>query len=124
MSDIPEEHRLQIGDPVTHTIHTDANAATVIDVSPNGKTVTVRYCKQRLLNGPASGEPDAQHSSPGGFAAHVSGVQRWEVTEDPEGATRKFSYRHTGSWKAAGHPALSPGNVLRKGHHPYYDYNF
>jgi hypothetical protein len=124
---VPADKRFAVGDAATECIHTDCHAARVIKVSPNGKTVIVRLCNQRLLNGPTSGEPDAMTVTPGGFAGHTEGRQRYEVTDNPDGATRKFTFRSTprgGIWKAAGASTFSPGNTLSPGHHPFYDFNF
>jgi hypothetical protein len=151
--ELPEADRLNVGDAVTHTIHTDANAGHVVKVSKNGRTVWVQAATQELLNGFKSGEADALTFTPGGFCGHTEGTQRWKVTPNPEGHVEKFTARPiqrrefvrdeaTGltkrdangrmvetlvtewRWKKAGHPTNSPGNNLRRGARPYYDYNF
>lgn len=151
--ELPEADRLKVGDPVTHTIHTDSRAHDVVKVSKNGRTVWARECNQKLLNGANSGEPDALTFTPGGFSGHTDGVQRWEVTPNPEGHVAKFTARPiqrreyvrdeaTGllkrdaagrfvetlvtewRWKLAGHPTTCPGNTLTRGHRPHYDFNF
>lgn len=124
---IPAGSILKVGDPVTHRIYTDANAATVIKVSPNGRTVIVRYCEQKLLNGANSGHPEALTFTPGGFCGHTEGNQIWEVKDNPEGGTAKFTLRKVGAfwtWKLAGSRNREPGNTLKPGHHPHYDFNF
>lgn len=118
---------LAIGDPVTHTTHTDGHAGYVEKVSKNRKQVTVRMASQKLMNGCNSGEPDALICHPGGYAGHVSGHQRWEVKPNPEGYLAKFSLRKRGKvwiWKLAGTATIAPGNILRRGHNPHYDFNF
>lgn len=108
-------------------VTTPPPAATVIKVSPNGRTVIVRYCEQKLLNGSNSGHPEALTFTPGGFCGHVEGRQIWKVTSDPAGATAKFSLRKVGPywrWKLAGTTAASQGNTLKPGHRPHYDFNF
>jgi len=123
----PAEVLFSIGDPATHTGHTDSKAVDVIDVSPNGKTIKVRYCKQELLNGANSGEPDALVCTAGGFCGHTEGRQRWSVEADPDGCIDKFTLRRRGSkwvWKLAGAGTNQPGNTLNRGHHPHYDFNF
>ncbi len=118
----------RVGDGATFTLYTDAYACTVINVSPSGKTITLRYDKQKLLNAPSSGEPDALTSHPGGFAGHVSGSQRWHTEPDLDGTVIKASLRTLPSgrqvWKQTGHPARSPGCEVTHGRHPHYDYNY
>ena len=115
---------LQVGDPVTYTIYTDSDCGWVSEVSPNGKTVIVEFAHQELLNGANSGEPDALHCSPGGFCGHTSGTQRWKIERVAQPRKSKFTLRKSGQWKIAGHGPNSPGCILRKGHSPYYDFNF
>ena len=118
-------HLFKVGDKATHTVHTDSHAGYIVHVSPNGKTVLFARAEATLLNGPNSGEPDALHVSPGGFAGHTSGTQRWKVADKPmEGRRDKFTLRGTGRWKIAGHSTRSPGNTLTAGHYPHYDFNF
>jgi hypothetical protein len=115
---------LNIGDEVTHVLWTDAAAGWVKSVSKSGKTVTVELAEQTLLNGVNSGEPDALKFAPGGFCGHTSGSQRWKIERADKPSTMKFTLRNTGQWKAANSSTKSPGNVLCKGHKPYYDFNF
>lgn len=118
-------HLFKVGDKATHTLHTDSHAGYIVHVSPNGKTVLFARAEATLLNGPNSGEPDALHFSPGGFAGHTSGAQRWKVAEKPmEGHRVKFTLRGNGRWKITGGGTYTPGNTLTAGHHPHYDYNF
>ena len=118
----------RVGDGATFTLYTDRQACTVIKVSPSGKTITLRYDKQKLLNGPSSGEPDALTVHPGGFAMHVTGRQRWHTEPDLDGTVIKASLRTLPSgrqvWKQTGHPTRSPGCSVTPGRHPYYDYNY
>ena len=115
---------MNINDPVTHTIYTDADAGWVSKVSPNGKTIEVEFAKQTLLNHANSGLPDALVFSPGGFVGHVSGDQRWRIERTENPRKSKFTLRKNGQWKLAGIPTTSPGGSLNPGHHPYYDFNF
>jgi len=118
-------HTFKVGGKATHTIHTDSHAGYITHISPNGKTVYFGRAEAKLLNGPMSGEPDALNFSPGGFVGHTSGTQRWEVAAEPAGGyTTRFSLRGNGRWKIAGGSAHSPGNTLRPGHSPHYDFNF
>lgn len=115
---------MNINDPVTYTTYTDGDAGWVSRVSPNGKTIEVEFAHQTLINGANSGEPDALTFSPGGFCGHVHGTQRWSIQRADAPVKRKFTLRKNGQWKIAGHPTNSPGCVLSRGHHPYYDFNF
>ena len=122
---IPDNMRLNVGDEVTFRLYTDCTTGIVIAVTESGQTATVQYCKQVLLNGPDSGEHDALVCTPSGFCAHVEGVQRWEITDDPDGDIDRFSYRPAiNAWKQSGWHTHSAGALLFKGHFPYYDYNF
>lgn len=142
--ELPEADRLNVGDAVTHTVHTDSRAGHVVKVSKNGRTVWVQEANQTLLNGINSGEADALQFSPGGFSGHTSGEQRWKVEANPEGHVAKFTARPIQRreyvrdadgrmiqelvtewrWKLAGHPTNSPGNNLGRGARPHYDFNF
>lgn len=126
MNNPPPPHLFKVGDKATHTVHTDSHAGYIVHVSPNGKTVLFVRANAKLLNGSQSGEPDALKFSPGGFVGHTSGEQRWEIAAEPMpgGHREKFSLRSNGHWKIAGGGTYSPGNVIRPGHHPYYDFNF
>lgn len=118
---------LAVGDKVTFTTYTDSKAGYVERVSPNGKTAMIRLATQTLLNGCNSGEPDALVCTPGGFAGHVEGTQRWAVEPDPDGTVLKFTLRQRGKnliWKLSGTGTMQTGNLLTKGHHPHYDFNF
>lgn len=113
----------EVGQGVTLTTWTDAISGTIVRVTP--KTITFRRDKTTLLNGPLSGEPDALVMTPGGFAAHTTGTQRWSTEPDPEGRLYKATLRKNGKWKLAGHPTRSPGNLVEIGvRKPHYDFNF
>jgi hypothetical protein len=73
-----------IGDGATLWGYSDGRAATVIAVT--ACTVTVREDKATLLNGCDSGAPDALVCTPGGFAGHVEGTQRYDYAPDAAGA--------------------------------------
>lgn len=121
----------QIGDGATHTVWSDSKAATII--ARTAKSITVQYDEAELLNGFDSGEDDALQADIGGFAAHVSGVQRYSYRRNSEAPTRKFTRReitnpYSGEtrvvWKQVGSNTRSPGNTLTAGRHHHYDYNF
>jgi hypothetical protein len=119
----------KVGDGATFTIYSDRHACTVIEVRRNGREVVLQRDKVTLLNGLNSGEADALESTPGGFAHHVSGKQRYSYEPNPNGETYKVSRRTLKNgnvvWKQVGHPTKSPGcSASFSGRHEHYDYNF
>ena len=84
--------------------------------------------KVNLLNGPSSGEPDALVSYPGGFAAHIEGVQRWSIEPDPNGKTVEVSRRRMKNgdyvWVEVGHPTKGGNRVVFGRRAEHYDFNF
>jgi len=119
-----EPTTFEVGDGATYRTYTDYSAYTVIEVSCNGKTITLREDKATLLNGFNSGEEDALKFTPGGFAGHVSGAQRYKFEPNPDGRVIKASLRKNGQWVRTGHPTSSPGCRVTKGRRQFYDYNF
>jgi hypothetical protein len=94
----------EVGQGATVLYWTDRRAATVIEVSPNGKTITVQFDRA---------------TSDGPF-----GSQDWEYEADPNGATRVFTKRKNGQWVLKGDP-LKGGQRLGLGYrNHYYDYSF
>lgn len=121
----------EVGDGATYTVYSDSKAGTII--KRTAKTITWQRDKATLLNGFDSDADDKLVAHPGGFAAHVSGVQRYDYERDPNGSIVKFSRReitnpYTGKtrivWKLVGHGSRSPGCSLVAGRHERYDYNF
>lgn len=120
----------KVGDGATVRGWSDRYACTIIEVSKSGKSVKIQRDKATLLNGPDSGEPDALKVYPGGFAAHVSGTQRYSYEPDPEGVIYEVSYRKPSTWNADGCWVIK-GESVRGGRrvtmgqrYEYYDYNF
>jgi hypothetical protein len=97
-------------------------------IKRTAKTITAQRDKATLLNGMNSDAEDALMADVGGFAAHVTGRQRYEYEADPEGGVYKFSRRVLKSgqvrWVLCGHPSGSPGNSASGGRNEFYDYNF
>jgi hypothetical protein len=50
----------KVGDGATILRHSDSHACTIVAVSKSGRTITLKRDKATLLNGPKSGEADAQ----------------------------------------------------------------
>lgn len=103
--------------------YSDVHSYTIIAVSKNGKAVTAQRDHSKLLNGATSGEPDALQCSVGGFCAHVSGTQRWELTPNPNGTVYVFTLRKNGKFvkrhQSQTGEKLVPGKRVE-----HYDFNF
>ena len=122
----------KVGDGATYTIYSDSKAGTI--VKRTAKTIYWQRDKATLLNGVNSDADDKLQASVGGFAAHVSGVQRYDYERDEDAPVLKFTRREvkdlrTGEvrrivWKRAGSSTRSPGSTLGAGRHEHYDYNF
>ena len=130
-----------VGDGATFTGYSDCHAATIIKVSASGKTITLQQDEATLLNGPNSGEEDALVMTPGGFAGHTEGRQRYSYKPDPNGRIVKATLREwigeerdeetleygevrKSRWKMVGNKTNARGgNVLAK-RMEFYDYNF
>lgn len=114
---------IKVGDRVCYAGYSDVYPATVI--VRTAKTLIVRTDDGKLLNAPNSGEPDALKMDIGGFAAHTSGTQRWDIFEDPHGSKVKFTWREkAGKWVQVGSNPRQQGGKLMNGWHKFYDYNF
>lgn len=97
---------------------TDHHAATIIARTP--RTVTVREDRATWLNRPGSGEPDALVMTPGGYAGHVEGEQRWHLTSDPDGRVSRWSLRKSGRWVRVGQPDSRYSDILVVGRRCHY----
>lgn len=125
MTNLQSNEIMRVGDGMTVTGYSDNKACTVIAVSRSGKTVTLQRDKATLLNGFKSGEPDALVMTPGGFAGHTEGVQRYDYEADPDGERFKVTYRESlGGYKRAGIRPHERGGSAFRGRNEYYDYNF
>lgn len=112
-----------VGMGATEYLWSDVRSYTVVAVSKSGKRCTVQRDRATLLNGPNSGEPDALIFHVGGFAGHVEGRQRWEISRDPEGEIVEISRRRDGSWRTVGLGLDSSRFELGK-RVERYDFNF
>ena len=108
----------KVGDGATVCGYSDRRAYTVTAVSPSGKTITMQRDTATLLNASGSGEDDALVVTPGGFAAHTEGTQRYSYTPNPTGHTMQARLGNKSlTWKC------SHGRV-KAGRFEHYDYNF
>lgn len=84
----------------------DCNSMTIIEVSPNGKTVVA----QRDNKKPAQGAKPYSN--------------QWELTPNPEGVIETFTLRKNGYFVAEGE-SMREGTVLHtSGRREYYCYEF
>jgi hypothetical protein len=109
----------QVGMGATLCCYSDRMAFTIVKVSP--KSFIMQRDKAILLNGGNSGEPDALQFSPGGFAGHVSGTQRYRYERNPDGETMRVSLRKDGVYRVS----ETDARVVKVGvRAEYYDFNF
>jgi hypothetical protein len=111
------KHGYTVGEGVCWNGYSDVRAGTVVRVS-NSRVYVVED-NARLLNGFDSGEPDALTVSIGGFAAHVTGEQRYEFSPG-NGPELLFTARKGGRVVMAG----CADTTLGRGRVKHYDYNF
>ena len=87
--------------------YTDRNPATVVEISKNGKTLTVQM-------------DDAKRTDANG----MSESQSYEFTSNPDGAKRVYTLRKNGQWIAQG-DSIKNGGRIQLGHRSkYYDFSF
>ena len=93
----------QVGEGATEFMWSDRQVWTVIEVSKNGKIVTLQQDDVKAAEGVDFGHQD------------------WVITPNPNGRTVKVSLRKDGRWKAMG----SNHRVFQFGYrHYYYDWSF
>ena len=102
-----------IGQQVTVCYYTDRKVFEITNVSATGKQITLQQSNQTLDK-----EASDLTFTPGGFAAHVSGTQVWNVKSDPNGGIIKANFSTKFDKFKTG------GNTVINGSHPHYDYNF
>ena len=91
----------QVGDGATEYCWSDRRVYTVIEVSKNGKKVTLQEDSTKSIGEMYS--------------------QQWEITRNPEGCTVVVTLRKDGRWKAMN----TNFRVFRFGTRDYYyDYSF
>jgi hypothetical protein len=104
----------QVGDRCAWRIYTDVEPCTV--VARTAKTVTVRIDTAEATKAP--------EMIPGGFAAVVTELAEWAISENPNGRLLTFSLRKGGNWKLQGTSSRETGNCLYAGWRKFYDYGF
>lgn len=107
--------------------YSDSHAHTIIAVAKSGKRITLQRDRATLLNGGNSGEPDALHFEIGGFCAHVTGKQRYQIEPDPQGTTDDYSlrvYKGKSYWVRVGESAKGGMRCTIGERYEHYDFNF
>jgi len=115
---------LAIGDGVSVSVWTDIDAYTIVRKTTS--TITLRCDNAELLN------RDELHFDIGGFAAHVTGEQRYAYTPNPDGHVIKITLRRWDdeegnqrrSWKRSGTGTFEQGGNAYAGRRKFHDYNF
>jgi hypothetical protein len=109
---------------VTLCGYSDRHAFTIVFVSKSGKSFKAQRDTAKLQNGAASGAPDALTFSPGGFADHTSGTQRWEYAPNADGEIVTIRRVMRGAHKLT--PRWQKDRVTRcvPGRSEHYDFNF
>lgn len=103
----PTKETPKVGMGATVLMWTDRTPATIIEVSPSGKTLKAQ-------------EDDAKRVDSNG----MSDAQQYEYTPNPEGYTTTFTLRKNGSWVRQGE-SMNTGQRLRIGsREKYYDFSF
>ncbi len=115
---------LAIGGGATMIGWSDRQACTIVEVSKTGRRVTVQRDTATLLNGIKSGAEDALTCHSGGFAAHVSGTQRYSYEANPEARRVSYTLRKNGRFVMVGQPAKGGPELTVNGRREHYDYNF
>lgn len=115
----------KVGDGATWCGWSDRTACTVIEVGP--RSITLQEDTAVLLNGADSGAADALRFDLGGFAAHVSGVQRYSYTPNPEGRVWTATWRPTAGRyfiKGCSTKGARACGAVVAGRGKHHDYNF
>lgn len=116
MNNATSEPRVGLGATINYW--TDRQAATIISVSNNGKTVKVQEDKTTFNEAESN-----LKRIPGGFVAHTYGKQVWDCEPDPQGEIRDFSLRKNGKFVAVGEPMNGTSLTIGVRSH-FHDYNF
>lgn len=101
-----ERTKPEVGNGAHTNNGVDCSSMTIIEVSPNGKTVVAQRDNKKSVEGSSSYSNE------------------WELTPNPEGAIYTFTLRKNGYFVAEGEP-MREGTVLHtSGRYEYYSYEF
>lgn len=104
-----------VGDGATALGWSDAHAGTIIEAGP--RRVVWQQDEATLVN------REELEVTPGGFAAHWEGSQRYTYKRDLFGSQITFTLRKNGRWIEKGAPLNSTSRLVA-GRHKHHDYNF
>lgn len=97
----------QVGDGATVLGWTDRHAATIVEVSNNGKTIVIQ-------------EDDAKRVDSNG----MSESQTYEFTPNPNAPRKTYTRRKNGQYVRQGDPMKGGGRILVGRRDHYYDFSF
>jgi hypothetical protein len=103
---------MKIGDGATIQMYSDRRAATIIKISPSGKTIAIQEDHAELLN------RNELKINPGGFSANIQGGQKYSFKPDIYGTIRRARKRKDGKWYSQGNRII----IGERQH--FYDFNF
>ena len=104
---------VKVGQGVTLHGWSDATPYEVIAVSKSGQQVTIRQMEATLNREESTLKQDI-----GGFVAHTSGEQVWDIESDEDGRIQKMN------WSNKKQRFTSQGENASFGASKYYDFNF
>jgi hypothetical protein len=112
---------IRVGDYAMIRCWTDVQACRVVEVNKSGRVVKIQRCKTRLLN---AGDLGAEV---GGFSVIFENDrdQKWEVSDNPEGAVCKATIRK-GKAGTTRFAVANDGRTVwfASKPHEFYDHNF
>ena len=104
---------IKVGQGITLHSYSDTNPWEIIAVSKTGRQATIREMKATLNR-----DESTLVQTVGGFAAHTSGKQVWDIESDEDGYVRKMN------WSNKKQVFVSDGKSASLGASKHYDYNF
>jgi hypothetical protein len=97
----------EVGEGATEILWSDRHAGTIIEVSPNGKTL--KWQRDTARRADKNGMSDAQD---------------WEYTPNPDAPVSTFTLRQNGRWVMQGQPMKGSVSLLIGIRDEYYDFSF
>ena len=104
---------IKVGQGITLHNWTDSNPYEIIAVSKTGQQATIRS-----MNATLNREKSTLVQHVGGFAAHTSGEQVWDIESDEDGLVTKMF------WSNKLQRFTCKGRNVSDGATKHYDYNF
>ena len=104
---------IKVGQGITLHSYSDTNPWEIIAISKTGRQATIREMKATLDR-----EASSLVFNTGGFAAHVTGEQVYQIESDEDGYVTKMN------WSNKKQSFVSDGKSASLGASKHYDYNF